>query len=167
MTFDIQKLLRDNIRKLKPYSSARDEFSGEAAVFLDANENPFNAPYNRYPDPRQMELKRKIAPVKNVPVEKIFLGNGSDEPIDLLIRAFCSPGKENIVAIAPTYGMYRVAAEVNDVEILEAPLNPDYTLLPDERPPWHLSRFRKPCSSLLSAVPLYFPRSRRHRQQLR
>jgi len=128
MTFDIQKLLRDNIRKLKPYSSARDEFSGEAAVFLDANENPFNAPYNRYPDPRQMELKRKIAPVKNVPVEKIFLGNGSDEPIDLLIRAFCSPGKENIVAIAPTYGMYRVAAEVNDVEILEAPLNADYTL---------------------------------------
>ena len=128
MTFDIQKLLRDNIRKLKPYSSARDEFSGEAAVFLDANENPFNAPYNRYPDPRQMELKRKIAPVKNVPVENIFLGNGSDEPIDLLIRAFCSPGKDNIVAIAPTYGMYRVAAEVNDVEILEAPLNPDYTL---------------------------------------
>lgn len=128
MTFDIQKLLRDNIRKLKPYSSARDEFSGEAAVFLDANENPFNAPYNRYPDPRQKELKNKIAPVKNVPAENIFLGNGSDEPIDLLIRAFCSPGKDNIVAIAPTYGMYRVAADVNDVEVIEAPLNADYTL---------------------------------------
>ncbi|GET32069.1 histidinol-phosphate aminotransferase [Prolixibacter bellariivorans] len=128
MTFDIQKLLRDNIRKLKPYSSARDEFSGEAAVFLDANENPFNAPYNRYPDPRQKELKSKIAPVKNVPAENIFLGNGSDEPIDLLIRAFCSPGKDNIVAIAPTYGMYRVAADVNDVKVIEAPLNADYTL---------------------------------------
>jgi histidinol-phosphate aminotransferase len=113
---------------LKPYSSARDEFSGEAAVFLDANENPFNAPYNRYPDPRQKELKSKIAPVKNVPAENIFLGNGSDEPIDLLIRAFCSPGKDNIVAIAPTYGMYRVAADVNDVEVIEAPLNADYTL---------------------------------------
>jgi histidinol-phosphate aminotransferase len=128
MTFDIQKLLRDNIRKLKPYSSARDEFSGEAAVFLDANENPFNAPYNRYPDPRQKELKSKIAPVKNVSAENIFLGNGSDEPIDLLIRAFCSPGKDNIVAIAPTYGMYRVAADVNDVKVIEAPLNADYTL---------------------------------------
>jgi len=128
MTFDIQKLLRDNIRKLKPYSSARDEFSGEAAVFLDANENPFNAPYNRYPDPRQKELKSKIAPVKNVPAENIFLGNGSDEPIDLLIRAFCSPGKDNIVAIAPTYGMYRVAADVNDVKVIEAPLDADYTL---------------------------------------
>jgi len=130
MTFDIQNLLRDNIRKLKPYSSARDEFSGEAAVFLDANENPFNAPYNRYPDPRQKELKSKIAPVKNIPAENIFLGNGSDEPIDLLIRAFCSPGKDNIVAIAPTYGMYRVAADVNDVKVIEAPLNTDYTLSP-------------------------------------
>ncbi|GET31045.1 histidinol-phosphate transaminase [Prolixibacter sp. SD074] len=128
MTFDIQKLLRDNIRKLKPYSSARDEFSGEAAVFLDANENPFNAPYNRYPDPRQKELKSKIAPVKNIPAENIFLGNGSDEPIDLLIRAFCSPEVDSIVAIAPTYGMYRVAADVNDVKVIEAPLNADYTL---------------------------------------
>lgn len=130
MTFDIQNLLRDNIRKLKPYSSARDEFSGEAAVFLDANENPFNAPYNRYPDPRQTELKSKIAPVKKVPAENIFLGNGSDEPIDLLIRAFCSPGKDNIVAIVPTYGMYHVAADVNDVKVIEAPLNTDYTLSP-------------------------------------
>ncbi|GET19842.1 histidinol-phosphate transaminase [Prolixibacter denitrificans] len=130
MTFDIQNLLRDNIRKLKPYSSARDEFSGEAAVFLDANENPFNAPYNRYPDPRQTELKNKIVPVKKVPAENIFLGNGSDEPIDLLIRAFCSPGKDNIVAIAPTYGMYRVAADVNDVRVIESPLNADYTLSP-------------------------------------
>jgi histidinol-phosphate aminotransferase len=130
MKFDIQNLLRDNIRKLKPYSSARDEFSGEAAVFLDANENPFNAPYNRYPDPRQTELKSKIAPVKKVPPENIFLGNGSDEPIDLLIRAFCTPGKDNIVAIAPTYGMYRVAADVNDVKVIEAPLNTDYTLSP-------------------------------------
>ena len=102
----IQTLLRNNIRNLKPYSSARDEYSGEAMVFLDANENPFNAPYNRYPDPLQRELKKKIAALKNCSADQIFLGNGSDEPIDLVFRAFCEPGGDNMVSIDPTYGMY-------------------------------------------------------------
>lgn len=125
---DINQFLRPSIRNLKPYSSARDEFSGSAAVFLDANENPFNEPYNRYPDPHQRELKKKIASIKNVPADRIFLGNGSDEAIDLLIRAFCEPGHDNIISIAPTYGMYRVAAGVNNVEVREVLLTPDYQL---------------------------------------
>lgn len=113
----LKELTRPNVWALKPYSSARDEYSGvEASVFLDANENPYNTPNNRYPDPLQRDLKSLIAPLKGVKVENIFLGNGSDEAIDLIFRAFCRPGVDNVVAIDPTYGMYQVCAEVNDVE---------------------------------------------------
>lgn len=124
--FDINKHIRKNIKSLVPYSSARDEYKGEEAVFLDANENPFNSPLNRYPDPRQLRLKRKIAEIKELPVECIFLGNGSDEAIDLLIRAFCEPGIDNIVSIKPTYGMYKVCSDINNVEFREVLLNKDY-----------------------------------------
>ena len=114
---ELKELTRPNVWALKPYSSARDEYSGvEASVFLDANENPYNTPNNRYPDPLQRELKALIAPLKGMKVENIFLGNGSDEAIDLVFRAFCRPGVDNVVAIDPTYGMYQVCAEVNDVE---------------------------------------------------
>lgn len=123
---NLDKLLRDNIKALKPYSSARDEFSGEAEVFLDANENPFNAPFNRYPDPLQKELKQKISGIKNVAPEKIFLGNGSDEPIDIVFRAFCEPGVDNVVMIEPTYGMYQVAADINNVEVRKVKLDENY-----------------------------------------
>jgi histidinol-phosphate aminotransferase len=123
----LQKLIRTNIKNLKPYSSARDEFSGEAMVFLDANENPFNAPYNRYPDPLQRELKDKIAAIKKCRAAQIFLGNGSDEPIDLLFRAFCEPGQDNIVSIDPTYGMYQVAADINNIEVRKIKLKEDYS----------------------------------------
>ena len=110
----LKELTRPNIWALKPYSSARDEYSGKAAsVFLDANENPYNTPNNRYPDPLQKELKALIAPVKKVTPEQIFLGNGSDEAIDLLFRAFCRPEVDNVVAIHPTYGMYEVCADIN------------------------------------------------------
>ena len=113
----LKELTRPNVWALKPYSSARDEYSGVgASVFLDANENPYNTPVNRYPDPLQRELKALIAPLKGVREENIFLGNGSDEAIDLIFRAFCRPGVDNVVAIDPTYGMYKVCAEVNDVE---------------------------------------------------
>jgi len=128
MSFDINKLLRKNIRLLKPYSSARDEFSGEAIAFLDANENPFNSPWNRYPDPRQVKLKTRVGEIKNIPISKIFLGNGSDEPIDLLFRAFCEPGIDNVVSIHPTYGMYRVAADTNNVAVNLVPLSIDFEL---------------------------------------
>ena len=128
MSLDINKLLRENIRTLKPYSSARDEFSGEAAVFLDANESPFNAPWNRYPDPHQLKLKERVSEIKNTPVRNIFLGNGSDEPIDLLFRAFCEPAMDNVVSINPTYGMYRVAADINNVAVKLVPLNADFEL---------------------------------------
>ena len=113
----LQELTRPNIWRLKPYSSARDEYSGaEASVFLDANENPYNMPHNRYPDPMQRELKRELARLKGVPADCIFLGNGSDEAIDLMFRAFCEPQSDNVVAVDPTYGMYQVCADVNDVE---------------------------------------------------
>lgn len=113
----LEQLVRKNIWELAPYSSARDEYSGkEAHVFLDANENPYNSPYNRYPDPLQRELKAMLEKVKGVPVANIFLGNGSDEAIDLPYRIFCEPGRDNVVAIAPTYGMYQVCADINDVE---------------------------------------------------
>ena len=113
----LEKLVRPNIWSLAPYSSARDEYSGkEAHVFLDANENPYNTPYNRYPDPLQREVKSALKKVKGVPEEMIFLGNGSDEAIDLAYRVFCNPGRDNVVAIAPTYGMYQVCADINDVE---------------------------------------------------
>jgi histidinol-phosphate aminotransferase len=125
---NINNLLRKNIKNLKPYSSARDEYSGDAMVFLDANENPFNEPYNRYPDPLQKALKQKISGIKNIPANQIFLGNGSDEPIDLLVRAFCEPGIDNIVTINPTYGMYQVAADTNDVEVIKVSLTADFEL---------------------------------------
>ena len=113
----LQELTRPNIWSLAPYSSARNEYAGrEAHVFLDANENPYNNPYNRYPDPLQLELKAAVSMVKGVPVENIFLGNGSDEAIDLPFRCFCRPGVDNVVAIEPTYGMYQVCADINDVE---------------------------------------------------
>lgn len=112
----LKDLVRKNIWELKPYSCARDEFKGEASVYLDANENPYGAPYNRYPDPRQIALKEKISKIKGVPADQIMLGNGSDEPIDLIYRIFCEPGVDNVVAIEPTYGMYGVCADVNNVE---------------------------------------------------
>jgi histidinol-phosphate aminotransferase len=124
----IDSLIRKNIRSLKPYSSARDEYEGEAAVFLDANENPWFAPLNRYPDPRQRNLKRIISELKSVPAENIFLGNGSDEAIDILVRAFCEPGTDNIVSIDPSYGMYEVTAAINGVEFRKAPLAEDFSL---------------------------------------
>ena len=123
---NLDKLLRNNIKALKPYSSARNEFSGEAEVYLDANENPYNAPYNRYPDPMQWAVKVKIAALKNIAPEKIFLGNGSDEPIDIIFRAFCEPGIDNMVSIDPTYGMYQVAADINNVEVRKVKLNEDF-----------------------------------------
>ena len=132
MSFELDRLVRENIKKLKPYSSARSEFSGVAKVFLDANENSFGSPltkwYNRYPDPMQWELKKKISGIKSVPAEKILLGNGSDECIDLLIRAFCNQQQDNILICPPTYGMYEVYAHINDVEVKEVPLLADYQL---------------------------------------
>lgn len=125
---NIKKLVRDNIRDLVPYSSAREEYSGRNAIFLDANENPFNAPINRYPDPLQNELKEKIASLKNVRREKMFLGNGSDEAIDLLIRVFCEPGQDNIISISPSYGMYEVCADINNVEFRKVLLTEDFQL---------------------------------------
>lgn len=129
---DLKQLVRPNIGKLKPYSSARDEFHGSASVFLDANENPYNEPYNRYPDPLQWALKDRIAELKDVDRHSIFLGNGSDEPIDLLIRAFCDPAVDCIVSIVPSYGMYKVAADINDVELREVSLTPDFGLNADQ-----------------------------------
>jgi len=128
----IQNLLRENIRKLKPYSSARDEFTGDAILFLDANENSADwvtgRGFNRYPDPHQRAVKRAIAEFRGLSSEQIFLGNGSDEAIDLLIRAFCEPGKEQILISDPSYGMYAVAAAVNDVETVKIPLKKDFQL---------------------------------------
>ena len=125
----IKELVRPNIWSLAPYSSARNEYSGHVAhVFLDANENPFNGPYNRYPDPLQENLKEKLSEVKNVPAENIFLGNGSDEAIDLVYRCFCEPKKDNVVAICPTYGMYEVCANINDVEYRNVMLDEDYQI---------------------------------------
>jgi histidinol-phosphate aminotransferase len=132
MAFDLDKLTRANIKKLVPYSSARDEFSGEAKVFLDANENSLGSPltkwYNRYPDPHQRAIKEKLATVKSIGADHIFLGNGSDECIDLLFRCFCEPGKDNVIVCPPTYGMYEVSANINDVAIKKAPLLPDFQL---------------------------------------
>ncbi len=129
---NLEKLLRENIRSLQPYSSARDEFKGEASVYLDANENPYNAPFNRYPDPLQWEVKKQISKIKQVPAENIFLGNGSDEPIDLLYRAFCEPRLDNVVAIEPTYGMYKVCANINDVEYRKVLLDENFDFTADK-----------------------------------
>lgn len=129
----LQELTRPNIWSLAPYSSARNEYAGrEARVFLDANENPYNAPFNRYPDPLQLELKAAISNVKGVVVESIFLGNGSDEPIDLVYRCFCQPGVDNVVAIEPTYGMYKVCADINDVEYRPVLLDEHYQITADK-----------------------------------
>ena len=131
--YPLELLVRPNIRDLKPYSSARDEYKGMAAeVFLDANENPYNVPFNRYPDPLQLELKKIVAPVKQVAPENIFFGNGSDEAIDLLFRIFCRPQIDNVVAISPTYGMYEVCANINDVEYRKVSLNEDFSLNADK-----------------------------------
>jgi histidinol-phosphate aminotransferase len=124
---DLQKLVRQNIISLKPYSSARDEFSGEAGVFLDANENPFGD-LNRYPDPHQQTLKDKLKDIKKLTSKQVFIGNGSDEVIDLLIRIFCNPSIDKIVVCPPTYGMYEVAANINDVMVLSVPLTQDFQL---------------------------------------
>lgn len=129
----LQELTRPNIWKLKPYSSARDEYNGvEASVFLDANENPYNGPHNRYPDPMQWEVKNTLARIKKVDPRQIFLGNGSDEAIDLVFRAFCQPGQDNVVAIDPTYGMYQVCADINDVEYRKVQLNENFQFTADK-----------------------------------
>ena len=127
MNIDINKLVRQNILNLSPYSSARDEFSGAEGIFLDANENP-NGNYNRYPDPHQAELKSVLAKVKSVAPENIFLGNGSDEVIDLIYRVFANPGKDKVIVCPPTYGLYEVSANINDVEIINIPLLPNFQL---------------------------------------
>ena len=125
---DIYSLARPNIRNLAPYSTARDECQVKIGSFLDANENPFNNGYNRYPDPRQAELKSLISRIKGIPVKNMFIGNGSDEAIDLCFRVFCEPGIDNVVSIAPTYGMYKVAADINNVSMREVPLDKDFSL---------------------------------------
>jgi len=129
---DINNLQRENIKNLKPYSTARDEYKGQASVFLDANENAFGSPlahdYNRYPDPLQLDLKDAISKIKGVPIENTFLGNGSDEAIDLLFRAFCEPGRDNVIILPPTYGMYEVSANINNVEIRKVDLLPNFQL---------------------------------------
>lgn len=127
-SIDISTLVRKNVLNLKPYSSARDEFHGEAEIFLDANENPYPSPYNRYPDPLQWKVKQKLAEIKGVKPTQIFLGNGSDEPIDLIIRAFCEPHQDAILITEPTYGMYKVCAEVNAVNVQQVLLTPDFDL---------------------------------------
>lgn len=129
---NLENLVRPNIWKLKPYSSARSEFKGEASVFLDANENPYNYPYNRYPDPLQRGLKIKISKIKGVHEDQIMIGNGSDEPIDLVFRIFCEPAVNNVVAIDPTYGMYEVCADINNVEYRKVLLNKDFSLDADK-----------------------------------
>ena len=132
MAFELNQLIRNNIRDLQPYSSARDEFSGEAKVFLDANENSLGSPliqwYHRYPDPHQRRLREKLSTIKGIDPEHIFLGNGSDECIDLLYRCFCEPGKSNTIIFPPTYGMYEVSANINDVAVLRVQLLPDFQL---------------------------------------
>lgn len=132
MSFNLENLIRENIKTLVPYSSARDEFHGEAKVFLDANENSIGSPltkwYNRYPDPHQQKIKDKLSVIKGVSPKEIFIGNGSDECIDILYRAFCNPGKNNVIICPPTYGMYEVSANINDVEIRKAPLLENFQL---------------------------------------
>ncbi len=124
----IESLVRPNIRALCPYSTARDEYQGSLGIFLDANESPYPTGWNRYPDPRQKALKEQLSRIKGVPAECIFLGNGSDEAIDLMFRIFCTPGVDNAIAIAPSYGMYAVAADINDVPMRSVPLGPDFSL---------------------------------------
>ena len=133
--FDLQKLVRKNIRQVTAYSSARDEFNSAARIFLDANENAYGAPiegdYHRYPDPVQKHFKVRLAEMKGLHQKQIFAGNGSDESIDLLFRAFCRPGVDNVMILPPTYGMYAVSAGINDVDVRAVPLNPDFSLDPE------------------------------------
>jgi histidinol-phosphate aminotransferase len=124
---DVEKLVRENVRKLTPYKSARDEFSGKYGIFLDANENPYGN-LNRYPDPYQRELKIAISKIKGTDEEKIFLGNGSDEIIDLCFRIFCNPGRDKVLTFTPTYGMYEVSASINDIETIRIPLNSNFQI---------------------------------------
>jgi histidinol-phosphate aminotransferase len=130
--FSIDKIIRENIKNLVPYSSARDEYKGEASVFLDANENAYGSPldqqYNRYPDPLQYKVKKRLSDIKGVPPRNIFLGNGSDEAIDVLFRSFCNPGIDNVILVPPTYGMYEVSANINDIKINRVPLTEEYQL---------------------------------------
>lgn len=130
--FDLNKIIRPNIKNLKPYSSARDEFKGEASVYLDANENAFGSPlpqaFHRYPDPLQYKVKMKLSEIKGVPARNIFLGNGSDEAIDILFRSFCNPGVDNVIIVPPTYGMYEVSANINDVQLKRVNLTAEYQL---------------------------------------
>jgi len=132
MEFNAEDLVRANIKKLVPYSSARDEFHGDAKIFIDANENSLGSPltrwYNRYPDPHQLEIKTKISQIKGVSAQNIFIGNGSDEVIDILFRAFCEPGIDNVIICPPTYGMYEVSANINNVPIKKVKLSPDFQL---------------------------------------
>ena len=132
MEFNLQELVRENIKKLTPYSSARHEFTGKASVFLDANENAYGSPladkFNRYPDPLQWKLKFQLARIKGVPAENIFIGNGSDEVIDLAYRIFCNPVKDNVIVCPPTYGMYEVSGNINDVAIRKVNLTEDFQL---------------------------------------
>jgi len=132
MSFSLEKILRPHIAALQPYSSARDEYSGKEGVFLDANENPFGSispeDYNRYPDPYQLDIKEKLSVIKKIPANQIFLGNGSDEAIDLLFRAFCTPGQDNVIILPPTYGMYEVSAGINDVKVKKVNLTADFQL---------------------------------------
>jgi histidinol-phosphate aminotransferase len=127
---EIEQLIRPHLLDLKPYASARDEYTGDANVFLDANENPFGFAdgqnWNRYPDPYQLKLKEKISQIKEIAAENVFLGNGSDEPIDLLIRLFCEPGRDKVASLVPTYGMYKVSADIHNVETVEIPLDEDF-----------------------------------------
>ncbi|KAA6439217.1 histidinol-phosphate transaminase [Dyadobacter flavalbus] len=131
-TFELNKILRPHILSIAPYSSARDEYTGHVGVFLDANENPYGSVtvenFNRYPDPHQNDIKQKLAPLKNIGTERIFLGNGSDEPIDLLTRAVCTPGKDHVIIMPPTYGMYEVSASIHDVKVDKVLLTPDYQI---------------------------------------
>src|SRR6187549_1190211 len=132
MEFNLDSLVRDNIKKMTAYSSARHDYTGNASIYLDANENSFGSPlpdnFNRYPDPLQMQLKEKLSKIKGLPVQNIFLGNGSDEAIDVLFRIFCEPGRDNVIICPPTYGMYEVSANINNVELKRVPLLPNFSL---------------------------------------
>jgi histidinol-phosphate aminotransferase len=134
---DIDNLVRENVRNLTPYSCARDDYKGRTGIFMDANENPFGT-FNRYPDPYQKELKAALSEFRGIPEEKIFLGNGSDEIIDLCFRVFCNPGSDRALAFTPTYGMYEVSASVNDVEVIKVPLNENFQIDMEKTEP-HLS----------------------------
>ncbi len=141
---DINNLVRKNVRTLTPYSCARDEFSGKEGIFMDANENPYGS-LNRYPDPYQRELKSAISRIKGIPEENIFLGNGSDEIIDLCFRIFCNPGIDKALTFTPTYGMYEVSAAINDVELINVPLSDDFQIQPGSLVPF----LKDPCLKLI------------------